>query len=773
MLGLVIVAGAGAARELSTELFANVFVGEQPVVVQAGPGEPAELLLRDLDGREITRRPAAGAGAVVFGPLPPGYYEVVAGETVLPLAVIIDPARRVPGESRLASDNAMSWLVPESQFVPLARLLRQCGLGWVRERLAWGHVERERGTYEWDNQYGRSLRALADEGIQIFDVYHGVPGWSRADGDGRAACDDLRDIHRFAAELAGRWRGVVQAWEVWNEPDISFFSHPASEMAAFQKAAWLGYRSVDSEVLILGPSMAHGACPHSAGLLENGIADYLDIWNWHIYADPSAYAARADGWRAQLAEHGASKPIWVTEAGDRVPGPDGVLTPESRRHQAAFLSRAFPQALAAGVEKHFWFIFPFYREAEIGWGLLGTGNREPFPGLPALAAATWALGRGDYLGRLAGLPDEARALAFARGDGSACLAVWREDDQPAELALPLDWAAVSEAAGYLGTPLPRGDGPVRLNLARAASYLLLDADRLPPLELRPPAPEVPLSPPPGLPAAVVRIVVSEATVDKDADAYQVEPDRLTPLTVQVYNFGAEPLRGELRLTAPAAVVIEPARFAVELPPGEMVAFPASVTLPANKARAQVRGEVVAGERRSSPAVVNLMLDLNRIVPLAEQPLGLDAPERWERNIAGHGTQTASAGADGGVRFEFAFTGAGDPWAYPQARFEPALEASEFSGVRFEYRTEPTDMGVVRFMAVEQGGLSWMTAAGLPGSAEWRQATIPFDRLVAMGSPPPGHGPTIDTSRLTLLRIGANCKPERVVLEMRGLRLVRW
>ena len=120
-------------------------------------------------------------------------------------------------------------------------------------------------------------------------------------------------------------------------------------------------------------------------------------------------------------------PSWVTEAGDPVQGAGGILTRESRAHQAAFLSRAYPQALAMGVERHFWFVFPFYREGNTGWGLFEPNQEAPYPGLAAMATATYALGRGDFLGKIAVPGDEARPRFRAR-DGTAAVAVWRGAD---------------------------------------------------------------------------------------------------------------------------------------------------------------------------------------------------------------------------------------------------------------------------------------------------------------------------------------------------------
>ena len=478
-MSMWLVAMLAVARDLSTERFANVFVETQSVQIAISPGDAMPVQLRDLNGAEVARRDATGeAGVVEFGVLPPGYYEAVAGDVVLPLVVLIDPDKRVHGESRLAMDNAMSWLVTADQWEHVAELLRLCGIGCVRERLGWGEVERERGQFNW-GRYDRTATILHERGIDVYQIFHSVPTWCRADKDPRAVPEDLRDVYRFAQALATQFRGRVQAWEAWNEPDISFFSHPSCECAAYQKAAFLGFRSVDPPSAYwalrwpTAPARSPRVCWRTvlASIWTSGTTTFTPI----LRLTPD----RREGFLAQLARYDVVVPDWITEAGDPQQGPEGVLTPSARLHQAQFLSRAFPQSLAAGVDRHFWFVFPFFHEGNGGWGLFEPQQRAPFPGVAALATVTYALGRGDCLGTLSLADKDGRAIAFARGDGTAAVAVWRESDEPAELILPLNWEEVREARTYLGTPLRRGPrhsvdcGPWPGAIARGARCRLL------------------------------------------------------------------------------------------------------------------------------------------------------------------------------------------------------------------------------------------------------------------------------------------------------------
>ncbi len=779
MLPFFILAGAAnaqaAPRALSTDRFANVFVEGQPVRITVAAGEAVDLVLRDLDGKEQARRavPAATAPTTLdLGPVAPGYYDAVAGEATLPLVVILDPAKRVSGESRLATDTAMSWLVPPEQFEPMAELLRQVGFGWVRERLSWGEVEPERGRYDW-GRYDRSATALAQRGIKVYQILHDSPKWSRADGDTRATPDDLRDVYRLARALARQFRGRVQAWELWNEPDIGFFSHTASECAALQKAAFLGFRAEDPDQLVLGPSMAMGASTFAEHLLANGAGHYLDVWNYHIYADPSAYAQRHAGFQALLARHRVAVPSWVTEAGDPVQGAGGILTRESRVHQAAFLSRAYPQALAMGVERHFWFVFPFYREGNTGWGLFEPNQEAPYPGLAAMATATYALGRGDFLGKIAVPGDEARALAFARGDGTAAVAVWREADTPAEVALPLAWSQVREARTHLGTPIPAGTGPVRVSVARAAVYFLVAQSALRGKVTRPSTPpRVRPAAAPGLPAVVVRLRLEEARVDKGADLYVMDAGQSLSLMAEAYNFGSAPVEGRLILETPDGWSLDRKQAPVRLAPGERVAVPVRLTAPQQFGSAEVRLVAAAGRRRSAPALLSVQTDPNTAQARETRALDLERVERWAHNIANGGSMEVAAGAEGGVRFDFTFRAEGDNWAYPETLCEPPLDLSAFNALRFEYRTSVADSGPVRLMLVEPEGAAYYTSGGLPGTTAWRSATIPFDSLAYLTLSPADPNQKLDTDRIARIRFGANCKPLELTLEVRNIVAVR-
>ena len=768
---------AGRARALSTARFANVFIETESVIVRLGRGDAGPVVLRNSEGEEIMRREASSdATSVDFGRLPPGYFEAAAGESVLPLVVVIAPEKRVTGGTRLSVDTAMFILVARRQLGDMARLLRLCGFSWVRERLVWEDLEPEEKRFRW-GALDVVIGALAQQGINVAESSESVPSWTRVDGEPEAAPDDLRHVYRFAQALFQRFGGRVRAWEMWNEPDIShFFQHPASEISALQKAVYLGFRHAALQrraetPIVLGPSLAQRPAAFANHLLAEGTGHYLDVWHYHLYSDPSGYRGRADEHRELLERYGVASPLWVTEAGVRLKGPDGILTAEERARQAAFIGRSYAQALNAGIERPFWFIFPDYREKETGFGLFEPEQRAAFPGVAALSAATYALGRGDPLGRLITADPATSAFAFDRGDGTAAVVVWRDATASAESRLPLDWQDVLEIRTHLGTPLTAGQGPLQLRVGRAPLFLIVSRKALEG-HLEPPPRHAPVrrQSPPGLFDIVVRLRSRTSIVDKRIDCYVVPASKKVALEAQIYNFGPAEFRGQLQLAVPAGWKAAALDAPVTVPPGGRSVVPVRLIPPDHYSRDKFTLIARAGNQESAPSVLWLHVDPRSVHAERTLDLGLDSAAVWQKNISGNGTMSAAAGPEGGVRFEMQFGKPGDNWAYPERRFEPVRDLSAYNALQFEYRTTIDIADVVRVVLGMPDGGNY-TAPGLPASRTWQTATILFEDLFPFDDKAaPNSGP--DLARIARLRIGINATSRTAVIEIRQIRAVR-
>lgn len=177
----------------------------------------------------------------------------------------------------------------------------------------------------------------------------------------------------YVAAVASRYKGRIEAYEVWNEPDLKmFFSGTPEKMAELTNEACRQIRKIDKSALIVGPAPTSG--PHTFGwyrkfLKASGDRPCYDIVGWHLYTTegtPETMVEVSRRIRALLNEFGLSKmPIWNTEygyfienrAGARVTGtvanPSKLILDEDLA--GSYLARAFIVGWAAGIERLYWY----------------------------------------------------------------------------------------------------------------------------------------------------------------------------------------------------------------------------------------------------------------------------------------------------------------------------------------------------------------------------------------------------------------------------------
>ncbi len=243
------------------------------------------------------------------------------------------------------------------------------GLGLVRRDFLWQDLEPSPGQFDFaaedaavDDSRARGITTI---GILAYDTT-----WAAADGD----VDTPPDATKFAAfaeATAKHFAGRVDAWEIWNEPNVGYrFWKPREDGAAYAKLLVAAHDAVKRgnprAQVILGGLFYHfeGVVTDAVTFLEDAftaeprLGNYFDALALHPYPHypPQASPESSDGReqpvglmlariRAELAYYGAPRPIYVTEYGWPVYGTVDEAT------QARFLVRGAVEAMAAGAER--------------------------------------------------------------------------------------------------------------------------------------------------------------------------------------------------------------------------------------------------------------------------------------------------------------------------------------------------------------------------------------------------------------------------------------
>lgn len=765
-----------AAVNLSCDRPGRLFAAGAPVrITVAAPAAELAWSLVDHRGEQRSGRLSLtdGRGTLDLGELPRGYYElsVGAGEQTVryPFGVIADHSDADPADTAVNMDGATAWLEGKGRHQELARIVRAMGMGWIRERFSWGQTEPARDQVDW-KQYDGVADTFRRHGVRVYQIWHDSPRWTHPDDDRTRNPADLRDVYRFTKRLAEHYRDAVAAWEVWNEPDIDFWPDLGDTFAGLQKAAYLGFKAGDPDLPVLLGSFCRGYCAFDESLFEAGVADYYDVFNWHIYAPPEAYAPTLARYREMLDRYGCGdRPIWLTEAGIRLVAtePGGELNAADERRQAEFVPKSVAASLAAGTDRHYFFVYPYYLENGVQFGAL-RADLSPRPGLIALAAAADLLGAGRYLGRYPVVADDAYAYAFDSGR-ERVLVIWAR--VPAEVELPVgDAARVLDAYGRENDVRP-ANGVLRLAIGPAPLYVAGVDDGLIA------ALTGPTRAPGALPAnrpspIVVRGQATGAPLDKGANTYIVGLDPFD-YRVEVYNLSeTAPAAGRVAIEAPSGWRADPAEQDVDLPPMGREVFTVRLTPSAARGPLKLWVRPSFAGQTPAPSVSYFALDPAKIEPVASELLDLDSPDVWRANIGADGRMSIAAGAEGGVRFDLTFPHPGDRWCYPRVEFAQPRDLSAFDGITFEYRCSVDDpQTILRMQLIEPDEAHYLADAGRAVTA-WTRATCLFQNFHWGSYSPADRNQRLDLDRLAGLMIGLNTKRDDLWYEVREVRAVR-
>ena len=423
----------------------NVFLAgeEVSVPVAAKDGEAWEAV--DYDGKKINEGKVAG-GRAGLGHLPVGWYEVREGGEAVSAGVLAPLKAPTPVTSPISVDVAMAWFYKEPQMAPVASLCRLAGVNWVRDRLAWGEMEPERGKFvPGPTKYDASARIQSEAGLRVLQVNHSSPAW--ANPNAKRFPPDLRDAYKFYREMAKRWAGQVSAFEPWNEADIDVFGgHTGAEMAALQKASYLGLKAGSPDVIVCQNVFATAQVPILKDLADNAPCPYFDKFNLHHYCGTDAYPGVYAAFRAVS----GGRPMWVTEFAVPVPwaGDEKKKEPTAAdlRIQSERIAQVYAASLAEGPEESFYFILGHYVEGQTQFGLIRL-DLTPRPGYLALAAIGRLLADAKTLGSVK--KDNVRAHFFAaKPDGEAreVLVAWAQGGA-AEMDVPVPPEAIYDHLG--------------------------------------------------------------------------------------------------------------------------------------------------------------------------------------------------------------------------------------------------------------------------------------------------------------------------------------
>jgi hypothetical protein len=523
----------------------NIFISGERVIVSEPPGEGETWRLIDYEGKVIMEGKFADRHADL-GRLPVGHYDLLhgtAGYASNRISVgVLEPLRApTPIDSPIGIDVAMAWFFSGERMKDVANICALAGMNRVRDRLTWEEMEPKRGRLAGTNKYDVALDVQRMAGLQVLQVSHIAASW--ANPNVKRFPEDLRDTYNFFRDLAQRWQGRIEAIEPWNEADIEpFGGHPGSEIASFQKAAYLGLKAGNPKVTACLTPFAIRRAVTLGDFQQNEVWPFFDTYNLHHYETLDHYPALYADHRAVS----AGKPLWVSECSVHVKwqGDEQLkeLSGEDQRLQSERVTKTYVLGLHQGAAAIFYFMLPHYSERQLQYGVLHP-DLTPRPAFLAAAAAGRLLAGAKPLGRIDIGDRQGQGYFFrAAPDGkpSDVMVIWAKEQTNFDLP-----AAPRACFDHLGRA--HSFGEMRLAVGPAPLYVVFPKGGHP--GLKPPP-----KPAKALAGKAVPVVIQAVLPEQDSDfkesAYKVPKAGTNTIPIWIYNFGTRMVRGGLTVTVP-------------------------------------------------------------------------------------------------------------------------------------------------------------------------------------------------------------------------------
>ena len=321
----------------------------------------------------------------------------------------------------------------------------------------WGDVAPRPGVWDFERM-DAYVGAAEREAASVLYTLGSTPRWASARPDEPGpygpgcAAEPVRLGHweDYVTRVAQRYRGRIQAYELWNEPHFSdyardrqypgFFTGSVAQMVDLARVARQVLDRVDPSALLTTPGFVNG--PHRLDLfLASGGAALVQVVAYHFYAqDSTRFAQQVVDVRDVMRKYRLEAlPLWNTECGvetfaENEALPKGVTQRLTDRQAAERAAQFLLLGAALRLDKFFYYAWDNHRS-----GLVASDGRYNLRFEALQRAQRWLLGAQVSPAEWSG------TSVLIRGEkkGEPFMLAWGESARLEAIHVPTGWKIVS------------------------------------------------------------------------------------------------------------------------------------------------------------------------------------------------------------------------------------------------------------------------------------------------------------------------------------------
>lgn len=291
--------------------------------------------------------------------------------TNVPAVTMIPAATPTPGMPQNTATNVgfaygVQLHLPNQNIPQVIQAASALDVAWVKQQIEWAIYEANAGSINWA-PLDEIVNALDGAGFNILLSVGSAPGWARDSDQEKGPPTDYQTYANFIGQLAQRYKGKVDAYEVWNEQNLRReWNTPRGISAAsyveLLRLAYTAIKNADSSALVI-----------TGGLAPTGFNDGVNAIDDRVYLR-QMYAAGVAEWSDAIGAHPNG---WANPPDSTCCRNNRPAVPAWDDHPSFFFKQTLADYRQIMVENgdSGTFIWP----TEFGWGSNDGLNVEPPP----------------------------------------------------------------------------------------------------------------------------------------------------------------------------------------------------------------------------------------------------------------------------------------------------------------------------------------------------------------------------------------------------------
>ncbi|MEM7030224.1 MAG: beta-galactosidase [Chloroflexota bacterium] len=174
------------------------------------------------------------------------------------------------------------------------QLIKDIKFSWVKQQIAWRDVEGAgKGIYDWAN-LDRMMDQIDEKGLHMIARVDLQPEWAGGGYPEIGPPDDYQDYVDFISTLATRYKGRIDAYQIWNEPNLAreWGDQPPDPVKYTEllRRSYEAIKAIDPDAFVISAGLApttrydHVAMPDTIfvqGMYDAGAQPFFDALGVH------------------------------------------------------------------------------------------------------------------------------------------------------------------------------------------------------------------------------------------------------------------------------------------------------------------------------------------------------------------------------------------------------------------------------------------------------------------------------------------------------------